>query len=410
MTENERLIADILKGQAFKLIAEENGKLRYPFVQPGLAYKNTLWDWDSYWTVKGLADLCRLYGMQEQLAILQEVAKGDVLNFLDFQEEDGFIPCMLRSDVYDDDYSVRPNVRNVHKPFLCQQAMLAVELGADARFVPFEKLEKYLEYYYANQYDEKSGLFVWADDIFLGGDNNPTVFARPDYTSADVYLNGFMVGELQAMCALAKAQGKNTAYWQEKCDNFIQAVNREMYDKESGFYYSQDVSVVTHKTEIFHLGLPAFWKTVPLKIKMWACYIPLIYGIAPPKNAAKSLLAYKTSGLYSEYGIRTVSKHEKMYNLEPSGNPSNWLGAIWTVANYILFRAFMQYGYLDEAEMIKTQTESYLVKDIEESGSVSESYHPDTGERFLNNEFFSFNCLYASMVYELEQAKSAVNK
>ena len=39
MTENERLIADILKGQAFKLIAEENGKLRIRLCSPGLPIK-----------------------------------------------------------------------------------------------------------------------------------------------------------------------------------------------------------------------------------------------------------------------------------------------------------------------------------------------------------------------------------
>lgn len=405
MTPNEKLITDVLKKQSFRLISPENGKLRFPFVQPGLAYKNTLWDWDSFFTVKGLSDLCSLCGMTEEKELLKTVAVGDVLNFLDFQEPDGFIPAMLRSDVENDDYSLRPNVLNCHKPFLCQQALLAVELGADPDFIPFGKLEKYIDYYYARQYDAKSGLFVWADDVFLGADNNPTVFGRPNYSSADIFLNGFMAGELKALCSISDILQKNAVGRKKQYADFVAAVNGEMYDRESGFYYSQDVSVTTHRTEIFHRGLPAFWHTTPIKIKMWECYLPLAYKIAPRAYAEKSLRAYGSGGLYSEYGIRTVSMYEKSYNLEPSGNPSNWLGAIWTVANYTLFRAFLNYGYLEEAERIKLQTESYLVKDIEESGSVSESYHPDTGKRFLNNEFFSFNCLYASMVYELKKAK-----
>ena len=347
-----------------------------------------------------------LCDMPKEKELLKNVAVGDVLNFLDFQEDDGFIPAMLRSDVYDDTYSVRPNVLNCHKPFLCQQALLAVELGAKPTFVPFEKLEKYICYYYENQYDKKSGLFVWADDVFLGADNNPTVFGRPNYSSADIFLNGFMLGELKAIASLAEMLNQNATYWQEKYQAFLSAVNNQMYDEESGFYYSQDVLVTTHRTQHFHHGLPAFWATNPLKIKMWECYLPIFYGVAPKKYADKSLQAYPASGLCSDYGIRTVSKYEKSYNLEPSGNPSNWLGAIWTVANYTIFKAFLNYGYLDEAENIKLQTEKYLVKDIQDSGSISESYHPDTGERFLNNEFFSFNCLYASMAYELAKAKN----
>lgn len=401
MTHNETLIINLLKEQAFKPLSPASGKLKFPFAQPGLGYTNTVWDWDSFFTVKGLADLCRICSMDKEIEQLKEVAQGDVLNFLDFQEPDGFIPIMLRVDVENDGYATRPNALNCHKPFLCQQALLAVELGADSHFIPFERLEKYIDYYYTNQYDEKSGLFVWADDVFIGADNNPTVFGRPQYSSADIFLNGFMLGELQALCILSELLQKNIALHKKRYADFLSAVNEQMYDIESGLYYSQDVCVTTHRTKDFHHGLPAFWKTVPIKIKMWSCYLPFAYGIPPKEYMEKALHTYKTGGLYSKFGIRTVSMYEKAYNLEPSGNPSNWLGAIWTVANYALFKAFLNYGYIEEAEEIKNQTEKYLIKDIQESGSISESYHPDTGERFLNNEFFSFNCLYASMVYEL---------
>ena len=167
-----------------------------------------------------------------------------------------------------------------------------------------------------------------------------------------------------------------------------------------GLYYSQDLLVHTYKTEIFHRGLPAFWKSMPLKIKTWGCYLPLLCHIATPQQAQRMVREYFQSALCSDYGIRTVAKDEKMYDLTPSGNPSNWLGAIWTVSNYALFRGFLDYGFAEEALTIKNQTLAYLARDIETHGSMSESYHPDTGEGILHHNFFSWNCLAASMIRE----------
>lgn len=214
-----------------------------------------------------------------------------------------------------------------------------------------------------------------------------------------------MAQDLKAAIVIAEKQSLDTAKWKYRYENLVKAINDNMWDEDNGFYYSQDIQVKTNRTELFHHGVPAFWNTMPLKIKMWECFLPLFAGIAPEKNAKRMLAAYHSSGLYSDYGIRTVSKLEKMYNLEPSGNPSNWLGAIWTLSNYCLFRSFLNYGFIEEARTIKTQTENYLYKDIQKTGSLSESYNPDTGERFLNNEFFSFNSLYAAMVYELNEAE-----
>ena len=51
----------------------------------------------------------------------------------------------------------------------------------------------------------------------------------------------------------------------------------------------------------------------------------------------------------SDFGIRALAKNEKMYNLEATNNPSNWLGPIWLVVNYVVFRALQNYQYKEEA-------------------------------------------------------------
>ena len=58
----------------------------------------------------------------------------------------------------------------------------------------------------------------------------------------------------------------------------------------------------------------------------------------------------------SDFGLTTLSKDEKMFDLSVTNNPSNWLGPIWLVANYVVFRGLLNYGYRMEAEIMYKRT------------------------------------------------------
>lgn len=406
--EREKIVLDYLKESAFVPVQPPKKKLRYFSVEPGPAYADTLWDWDSYWYTYSLKDICELFRTDAgfdycgKSRTMQEASKGNVLNFLDFQEEDGFVPIMLRADHEQDTYAIRPNVQNTHKPFLCQNAEMACRLNGNSDWLPVDRLKAYLRYYRENQFDERSGLYFWRDDVMIGGDNNPTVFGRPRNSAADIFLNSFLYAEYGALIRILQGRGESAPSLERERDELYESIQREMWDEGTGMFYSQDLLVHTYKTKDFHHGLPAFWRSMPLKIKQWGCYIPLACGIATAEQAERMVRFYFRSALYSEYGIRTVAKDEKMYNISPSGNPSNWLGAVWTVSNYILFKGMLRYGYVKEAKIIEDQTIEYLSRDIRTCGSMSESYHPDTGEGILHHNFFSWNCLAASMLKDLK--------
>lgn len=53
---------------------------------------------------------------------------------------------------------------------------------------------------------------------------------------------------------------------------------------------------------------------------------------------------------WAPYGVRTLSKKEKMYRVIESGNPSCWQGPIWGISNYICFRGLLKYGFRTEAK------------------------------------------------------------
>ena len=81
-----------------------------------------------------------------------------------------------------------------------------------------------------------------------------------------------------------------------------------------------------------------------------------------------------------------------MYSLVKSqGNPSNWLGAIWTIANYCVYKGLARYGKSELAERLKNATFDLLNKNLKEHGDFFESYHPDTGEPFMHPGFLSHN-------------------
>jgi putative isomerase len=104
----------------------------------------------------------------------------------------------------------------------------------------------------------------------------------------------------------------------------------------------------------------------------------------------------------SNYGIRTLSRLEKQYNLGASNNPSNWCGPIWGVSNYMTFRGLQKYGYQEDARALAEKTVRLFGQDLEQSGSLHEYYHPDTGEPIMTHGFQNWNFLVLNMIAYLE--------
>ena len=131
-------------------------------------------------------------------------------------------------------------------------------------------------------------------------------------------------------------------------------------------------------------------------------------GIATPEQAERmvreNLLAEKM-GYRSANGVRSLSKYEKMYRVQKSGNPSCWLGPIWGIANYMVFRGLLRYGYEAEARDLAEKTVALFQKDLDECGQLHEYYDPDTCAPVHNAGFQSWNLLAANMEVWLSGGK-----
>lgn len=415
INDYKTLIENYIFSKISRVLKQPYKAIQYPFIDPGEGYEGNLWDWDSYFTARALLMLGKKYGESRMAAAgvplkkAEAHAKGCVQNFLSCECADGYVPVMMTGDGDFCDFFVREHLRgekvNQMKPFLCQAILNACEFSGDFSWFDKEKALKYLEYYEANQRDEKTGLFFWQDDIMIGIDNNPTVFFRPPRTCADIYLNTFMALEYEALQKVFAAAGDDRAAdLKTRAEQLKNAINEYLWDERDGIYYSGDLSY--HKTTLkagnftFHENLAPTWKIMPMRVVFWGCFLPLYAGIADKKKAEKCIARLRDETVFSKYGIRTLASNEPMYNLEKTSNPSNWLGAIWGISNYCVWKGLKRYGEEEIAKKLQKATIELYGKNLKKYGEFFESYQPDSGEPNLNPGFLSWNLLIAEMLAE----------
>lgn len=376
------------------------GYLNHKFLVPGSGYVHQLWDWDSWLTGYALMSL--------KDKEIEEYQKGCVLNFLEHIDEEGRIPILVQ-DYSSPIFDLNENYKsNIHKPCLAIHALEISENYKDVKWLEpyFDKLLKFISYYENNQKDEESGLFYWIDDLAIGFDNDPSVFYRPDKSTGAIYLNSLMYQELLSVSKLAGLLNKKDIEKEyfDKANQLKAAINNECFDKVDGFYYSVDLSLRKVDSNVWlHKGHPRFWHSLPIKITTWAGLLPLWNGIASKENADMVIKRYlNKDGLFSNYGIRSVAKNEKMFGIFDTGNPSCWLGPIWINANYFTYIGLKRYGYLDLAKDIAKKTILLLGRDIELNGEFHEYYDSETGVGVRGKGFQSWNFLVLKMIEDLK--------
>lgn len=241
----------------------------------------------------------------------------------------------------------------------------------------------------------------------IGVDNDPATFGKAGGTTANIFLNGFMIQELENMAKILLKVGKEEKLSAEKyllqAQELRCAIQRECWDDRDGFFYTVDVDIQTRAYDWFHKGLGVFWNSIPIRIRCWSGFIPMYIGAATKEQAEKLAQQAEESNLFfSSYGITTLARNEKMFDVSATINPSNWLGPIWCVSNYVVFHALLRYGYRQEAERICRGTLKLLDKDLQTSGQLHEYYDPDTGEPVMNGGFLNWNLLVLNMIAELQ--------
>jgi putative isomerase len=411
MTSPDKLV-EYFAGVAPKLLRPAQGVLRYPSISPSLpgkAYSTQLWDWDTYWTAQGLFRLAKLRGDRDLHRNVSEHAQGSLLNFFDHQSEDGRIPIMI--DVNNADFfgclrAQAPNPSNQAKPVMSQLALLIANESGDVTWLA-PRFDHLLRFYDSWKLGNQTGLglLVWGDDVAIGDDNDPTTFGRPFFSSANLMLNCLYYQDLRAAAELAHRLNRtgDEQSLTDRADDLKASIQKFCWDPRDRFYYTADVQCKDRRAELIpdaHRGMAMSWRCLPLRIQMFTGFLPMWCGLASAEQADELLhIHYLNSDKFrAAAGVRSLSSEETMYSLAFSSNPSNWLGPIWIVVNYFVWKGFKIYGFEKEAKDLANKTVGVLSTDLSTSGSVNEYYHPDTGKPLSHPGFIDWNMLVLEMI------------
>ncbi len=415
MTQEISPLVGYFRKTATSLFRQPAGVLRHPFVVPGAQYAHELWDWDAYWSTLGLFEIAHIANDEMLRDEAIRHGRGSLLNFFEHQHSGGGIPIMMRSDNPDVFGCFEPGgpERNQAKPVFGQFALkVAREMerrdGAAADLAWLGNVVRGLDCFYAyweTRYKHAAtGLLLWGSDVGIGGDNDPTTYARPPFSSINVLLNCLYFSDLRAAAKLARKIGdmaRETA-WQRRAEEVAALVRTHCWDKRDGFFYALDVQCADHRTHLIPWakpGAPLAWSALPMRIRMFTGFLPLWCGIASPEQAAV-LRQHATNPdtFCAPGGIRSLAHDEPMFTLAASSNPSNWLGPVWIIANYFVWQGLRRYNFTTEADQLAAKTLALLDADITANGATHEFYHPDTCAPIMNKGFISWNLLACGMI------------
>ncbi len=304
----------------------------------------------------------------------------------------------------------------MHKPCLAQHAAFLVKQdNGDAEWLreAFYPIQSFLNFYRNHHRHERTGLFYWQDDVAIGVDNDPCVYGRPPKSSGSIYLNCMMFRELLAAAHLARQLnlGEIAGHYDREADELKAPIQQHCWDERDGFFYSVDINVWRQElTNLWgsnwglHCGYPCDWPCLIQRIGVWSGFLGLWAGIATQEQAERVAREHywDQRTFHSPFGVRTLSKLEKMYNVKAMGNPSSWLGPIWGISNYMTWRGFVRYGIEDAARDLAENTVRLFGRDFERFGALHEYYLPETGESVLNRGFQNWNYLVLNMIAWLD--------
>ncbi|MBP8989439.1 MAG: glycoside hydrolase family 37 [Clostridia bacterium] len=409
---------ELLKNKIYEscqlMTREPSGILTHPYMVPSSPdspfYAMSLWDWDSWFISLVLG---QIEADTKQPGRFMEYEQGSILNFIDHTDEQGHMPIHLDENgaLYRSHKNRRADIENMHKPVIAQHVALLFQRSHCLDWIQpyFPVIEKFLNRYLTVFYHEETGLVFWQDDFAVGVDNDPSVFYRPEKSCASIFLNSLLYRELLAFGYLMERSGQadRAAYWRSEAQKLAEAIKQFCWDERDGTFYSADLALrPIDPSDWLHKGAPRHWPCLLLRIDSWSSFLPLWAGLATQEQAVRMVGHYRDNQTFNaQFGVRTLSRLEKMYSLHASNNPSNWLGPVWGISNYLVFSGLVKYGFADDARDLARKTIFLFGRDLEKTGTLHEYYHPDTGDPIMTPGFQNWNDLVLNMIAYLEGRK-----
>ena len=364
-----------------RVLREPQGVFRYPYVVPGSIY-STLWDWDGLFTGIAIGPEFNSYH------------SGTLLNILHHATEEGRPPKLIAEDGWVDLESMPVPV---HAFWFAQIVRTSGEIDLLQEWWP---VLKRIRTWYEKACRGRHGLFLLMNRHGHGIDNDPVIYTVPADIVAPIDVNCFHYLEYTAMSELAAALNEevDAERYAKSAMQLRNAINYYMWDPVDAMYY--------------HLLLPphdregAFqeitWE-IPLKVRSWACVFPLWTGVSEGTQADEMIRRNLLDDRHflSPFGLRSLSKCERVYNNQPMGRPCNWQGPVWGLPTFLGAYCLARHGYPKEATDLAGRLLAVFAADLSHNGVVHESYDSDSGAPLAKPGFLSWNLLATRIMDDL---------
>ncbi len=348
-----------------------NGKLTYDYLVPSGVYEEQ-WDWDAFFM--GIA-------LSHEIPSEAIYLKNWVLNFLNNSDKNGFTPGCITPEGRD---------KRLHqmKPFLAQGAYVASVKMNDFSWLEknVNQLEKIVLFREKNLWNSKYDLGVWFNSMESGADDNLAALNFEDKSIIGTDLNSFIYKEYESLSKIYKNLKKpNSAkIFEDRANEIKNNINKFLWSDELNSYLNLDISSNNHVKRISYNSIHPLWA-----------------GIASQKRAENFVNKYllNKNKLWSNYGIRTLSKDDPGYNNENKIKPhSNWQGPIWVISNYFYTQALIRYGFQKKSVEVVKKIAEICIDDIKKSGGMHENYDAENGKPLAAPNFISWNLLLPEML------------
>jgi len=383
-------------------LRKAEGLLKHPYISPGSTYEASQWDWDCYWAMFAFLEYADQADDESLKAEIAPFARGSLFNMLEHQYDDGSISIEM-NPVEDDFFECHLPDNNMAKPFVGQIAHLLWKhglLSLDELNLVLPKITKFHRCYETRYTHVPTGLLFFATDLGIGVDDDPATWGRPPKSSGSIFLNSFYYRDLIQTSELYQAIGQYNSWTADKASQIADSIRKFCYDKREKSFFTVDLLcqhnlIIADDGTHLNAGLEPFWKVLQLKVLVWSTMLPLWMGLGTQQQVDDYVREhFVPERLLSPFGLRSLSADEPMYAPEVTrGNPSNWLGPVWILENYIALDILCRYGHQAEADDLKTRVLKLVNDDISATGSLHEYYSPETGVPLNNPGLLSWNAL-----------------
>ncbi len=317
------------------------GKLGYHSLTPNRFPHRAIWLWDTAYLVAGMK------------YISYDIAKDAILAILQCRHENGFLPHMTT-----------PNWQSsiTQPPVLSWATLELYHYGKDKEFLAkcYDALSAYVTWDFENRDTNQNGLPEWVvgDDPLCRCDESG-LDNTPRFDEAEVMdcidFAAFLANDMRCLSKIADILGKSedAEKWNDRYQNMKDKTNEILWDEDDKFYY--DRRLCDNK---FH------------KIKTPASFITLFARICDNDKAAGLVEHFNNANEFATaFPLPSVSADYETYSTKDMFH-----GPVWMNFNYLVSRGLDEYGYTEEAEVLRQKTINTIKRWYLNDGVLYEFY------------------------------------